>query len=177
MTKGIKHDKDKLRYDLVPVEVHEGLADVITYGAAKYSADNWKHVKPYRYEAAMMRHFNAFRKGEILDSESGKHHLFHAMACLSFLYEHSKTKTIEPLGCNGKCSCTQTLPGSGLTEDDLDDMAKKASEPVNESISREEKINTFKKLIRGNIKTSVDTKFPMTEKEVDYLNNLKDDGK
>lgn len=82
---GVKYDDNKLRYDLVPVEAHEGLAEVLTYGALKYDDDNWKKVPQYRYEAALFRHINAWRKGEVVDSESNIHHLKHALANLSFL--------------------------------------------------------------------------------------------
>jgi len=91
--KGRKYDSDKLRYDLVPVETHEGLAEVITYGANKYDDDNWKYVEAYKYEAALFRHINAWRKGEKLDDESGLHHLKHALANISFLlYKDLKEK-------------------------------------------------------------------------------------
>ena len=84
-TKGRKYDSDKLRYDLVPVEAHEGLAEVLTYGANKYDDNNWKHVPVYKYEAALFRHLNAWRKGEKCDDESGLHHLKHVLANVTFL--------------------------------------------------------------------------------------------
>ena len=128
MTKGVKYDQGKLRYDLVPVGVHEGLCDVITYGAAKYDDNNWMHVEPKRYEAALFRHINAWRKGEKNDSESGKHHLFHAMACLAFLVEHENLEDKPTNECKvykgGPGEYHVTLPGSGITENDLNEMAK-----------------------------------------------------
>ena len=82
---GMKFDTGKLRYDLFPVEALEAIVDVLTYGANKYDDENWKKVESYRYIGAMMRHFEAFRKGEKVDSESGRHHLAHAASCIIFL--------------------------------------------------------------------------------------------
>lgn len=86
MENGTKFDNDKLRYDLVPVNAMEEFVAVLTHGAAKYSPDNWKYVENLqdRYYAAAMRHLEAFRSGEILDKESGKNHLAHAICCLFF---------------------------------------------------------------------------------------------
>lgn len=77
---GMKHDQGKLRYDLCPPEWFEGLAEVMSYGATKYEPNSWQRVEVERYEAALMRHFQAWRKGEVLDAESGLPHLAHAAA-------------------------------------------------------------------------------------------------
>ncbi len=82
---GIKHDSGKLRYDLVPVEAHEALAEVFTYGSSKYGDNNWQAVESNRYEAALFRHLNAWRKGEKVDSESGISHLKHALTNVAIL--------------------------------------------------------------------------------------------
>lgn len=82
---GMKYDGGKLRYDLVPVEVHEALAEVLTYGANKYADNNWQSVESDRYVAALFRHLNAWRKGEQVDEESGYHHLKHALTNVAFL--------------------------------------------------------------------------------------------
>lgn len=84
---GMKHDQDKPRYDLIPPEAMNELAKVLTYGAEKYSPDNWMKVDDGipRYYAAMQRHVEAWRSGEHTDPESGLTHLSHAMTCLSFL--------------------------------------------------------------------------------------------
>ncbi|NLA84833.1 MAG: hypothetical protein GX854_09995 [Clostridiales bacterium] len=42
LKEGIKYDSEKLRYDLFPVEALEEITKVLTYGAAKYSPDNWR---------------------------------------------------------------------------------------------------------------------------------------
>jgi len=87
---GRKFDGDKLEYGLLPPLALEATVDVLTFGAQKYERDNWKHVpdSKRRYYDALQRHLWAWKKGEMLDEESGKHHLAHAMCCLMFLYEH-----------------------------------------------------------------------------------------
>ena len=76
---GIKNDTGKLRYDLIPTESEEGLAQVYTYGAGKYDDRNWeKGIKYSRVYAAIRRHLAKFWSGEDLDKESGFSHLSHA---------------------------------------------------------------------------------------------------
>ena len=82
---GKKNDDGKLRYDLVPVEAHEAMAQVFTYGATKYGDNNWQNVDSNRYLAALFRHLNAWRKGEKMDSESGLSHLKHALTNVAIL--------------------------------------------------------------------------------------------
>jgi hypothetical protein len=67
----------------------EEVVKVLTYGANKYSADNWKHVDDMenRYFDAAQRHMWAYRRGELRDPESGMHHLAHAMCSLMFILE------------------------------------------------------------------------------------------
>ncbi len=89
LLEGVKYDKEKLRWDLLPLKPIVDVVDVLTYGANKYSDFNWAYVEPFedRYYAAAMRHITAWRLGEQTDKESGKHHLAHAMCCLIFLME------------------------------------------------------------------------------------------
>lgn len=85
-----KFDGDKVRYDLVPPSTTKALAEVLTFGARKYEPNNWKKcTELWRYEAAMLRHIEAYRSGEILDVDSGLPHLAHAMTNLAFLIELS----------------------------------------------------------------------------------------
>lgn len=90
-TPGLKFDKDKPRYDLVPLEALESMVNVLTFGAQKYAPENWRHVElaQDRYFAATLRHLIAVRKGEVLDKESGLPHLAHAMCCVAFMLELS----------------------------------------------------------------------------------------
>lgn len=81
-----KNDSSKLRYDLVPPEALRELAKVLTYGANKYGADNWRLCDDSsRYLAAAYRHIEAYRMGEMCDPESGLHHLSHALTNLAFM--------------------------------------------------------------------------------------------
>lgn len=86
---GRKNDSGKTRWDLVPPLMLEQLAEVLTFGAKKYGANNWRNLEDARgrYIAAAFRHMAAWRKGEERDQESGLHHLAHAMCCMAFLGE------------------------------------------------------------------------------------------
>ena len=84
---GFKNDKDKLRYDLLPMGPVADVVRVLAYGARKYADWNWQKVpgRRSRYYAAAMRHIIAWWDGEKLDSESGLPHLAHAGCCILFL--------------------------------------------------------------------------------------------
>lgn len=80
MTDAIKHDKGKLRWDLLPIRPIVELVKVYTFGAEKYGDRNWENGLPDdRWYAAVMRHIASWRMGEKHDPESGLHHLAHAM--------------------------------------------------------------------------------------------------
>lgn len=82
----IKFDADKLRYDLIPVEATRALAEVLTYGAKKYKPGNWKYCEDTeRYIAALMRHLEAHRSGELYDEESGMLHMSHVLTNAAFM--------------------------------------------------------------------------------------------
>lgn len=83
---GVKHDKEKRQWALLPWRELGKVADVMTHGAKKYSADNWMHVPgaERRYFEAAMRHITARQAGEINDPESRLPHLAHAVCCLLF---------------------------------------------------------------------------------------------
>ena len=80
-----KYDDGKTDYSLIPPEVIEALADQLTYGAKKYSADNWKTGSATRYYSALMRHLFEWRKGNNTDEE-GRSHLQAVLCNASFLY-------------------------------------------------------------------------------------------
>ena len=93
---GAKDDSGKLRYDLIPTALEEGVARVLTYGAFErpradgskgYGVNNWQGVKDARgrYYSALCRHMTAHRRGERVDKESGISHLSHAATNLAFL--------------------------------------------------------------------------------------------
>lgn len=88
---GIKFDKEKLQWHLLPMKVLEPVMRVLMFGAKKYAPDNWMHVKPKsRYYDACMRHMTAWQSGEINDKETGENHLAHAIASLIFLLWHDR---------------------------------------------------------------------------------------
>jgi len=88
LKEGIKFDGDKLRYDLLPPEYLDATADILTFGANKYSDRNWELGMVWsRPFGAMMRHMWAWWNPFVsdIDPESGKSHLHHAACCIAFL--------------------------------------------------------------------------------------------
>lgn len=85
--KGVKADGGKPDYSLLELKLLEGMVKVLTFGAKKYSRDNWKKVPEGkdRYFAALQRHLAAWQSGEKIDPESGENHLDHALCNLYFL--------------------------------------------------------------------------------------------
>lgn len=85
----VKHDQDKLRFDLIDHEFEAELAAILTHGAKKYADDNWKKAEPTqakrRYYAAFRRHILAYLRGEVIDPDSGQPNLACATCCLMFL--------------------------------------------------------------------------------------------
>lgn len=90
-SEGIKHDQDKLRYDLIPPDALEGFVKILTFGAKKYEDRNWeKGMKWSRLFGALMRHSWAWFRGEDLDPETGLNHMFHACCCCMFLAAYTQ---------------------------------------------------------------------------------------
>ena len=87
MGEGIKHDSDKLRWDILPYEQIEQVVSVLTFGANKYTAYNWQKLDNLeeRCFAAMMRHAVEYKKGNKIDNETGRSHLAHAICCALFM--------------------------------------------------------------------------------------------
>jgi hypothetical protein len=93
MTQGIKNDQDKNRLDLLSSSWIEGVGQVLTFGARKYSANNWRSgLARSRLLGACLRHVFAYLRGEDLDAETGLLHLYHASCCLMFASELHFTK-------------------------------------------------------------------------------------
>ncbi len=73
---GVKHDDSKPRYDLLPPEAMDALADHYRKGAEKYADRNWERGMRWgRCFAAIMRHAWAYWRGEDVDQETGTHHM------------------------------------------------------------------------------------------------------
>jgi hypothetical protein len=82
---GVKHDQEKPQLGLLPIEAIEAVGRVMTFGAKKYDADNWRKGFLYRRVlGAALRHIFAFIRGEDCDTESGESHLAHAACCVLF---------------------------------------------------------------------------------------------
>ena len=84
---GVKYDNGKPQWSLLPFKALTQVVEVLTYGAKKYAPDNWKKVPnaKQRYTDAGFRHFAAYASGETHDTETGKHHLAHAICCLLYI--------------------------------------------------------------------------------------------
>lgn len=81
----------KPRLELVPWAAVDEIAQVLTFGAAKYDANNWcRGARWGRYFAALCRHIFAWWRGENRDPETGLSHLAHAGCCLLFLMEYQR---------------------------------------------------------------------------------------
>ena len=86
---GIKYDSEKPRMNLLPPKAIVEISKVLTFGAAKYDAENWRKLDDLqnRYTAGALRHIFAHMDGEELDPETNLSHLAHAMCCLLFKLE------------------------------------------------------------------------------------------
>lgn len=86
--KHIKYDEDKPRLALVPPSLIMEVGKVLTFGAAKYTPNNWRLMEDTESTiSAIDRHFCAWKSGEDLDPESGLSHLSHMATNIAFLLE------------------------------------------------------------------------------------------
>lgn len=91
MNEGKKYDADKPQLALIPALAIIELGKVMTMGAQKYEADNWRKGITYRrIVSAALRHLLAISDGEDVDPESGLNHAAHVMANMAFLIEFYK---------------------------------------------------------------------------------------
>ena len=87
-----KDDKEKLRYDLIPIQPLQEVARVFTIGARKYDDRNWeKGLSWGRLYAALQRHANSWWSGERHDQVDGQHHLASVAWCALALMEYERT--------------------------------------------------------------------------------------
>jgi hypothetical protein len=93
LEEAVKQDLGKTRMDLIDPLAIEGLAKVLTFGAEKYAAHNWrKGIANSRLIAAMLRHMFAIMRGEDIDPESGLPHIDHVGCCWMFLSNNMKVR-------------------------------------------------------------------------------------
>lgn len=95
-TEGVKYDKGKAPYHLIPPEFLEALCVILDFGAQKYGERNWEKGMAWsRVFSACMRHLWAWWGGRgpttksflfsDLDVETKCSHLWHAACCIVFL--------------------------------------------------------------------------------------------
>lgn len=90
---GTKFDSAKPRMDLLDFQALEGLAAVLTFGAQKYAANNWRGGLAYsRIISSLLRHLSAIQRGEDIDPESGLPHIDHIGCNWMFLSSFMKTR-------------------------------------------------------------------------------------
>ena len=74
-----KADSIKPMVSLVEPSFIIGMAELLTFGASKYSIDNCKSAKPEDIlivKDALLRHTLAYTGGELLDEETGLSHSY-----------------------------------------------------------------------------------------------------
>lgn len=114
--KALKYDLTKPRMELLSPVALEKVAEVLTFGAQKYSAHNWRNGFEWgRLYGAALRHLTAHMGGEDIDPESGLSHLAHAGCCLMFLLEHEA----RGLGTDDRYKGKEEL-----TKDQIPDIVK-----------------------------------------------------
>lgn len=97
---GIKYDGHKPEMHLLPPLATLEVGKVLTYGAKKYSPDNWRKLDNLqeRYSSAAIRHLLAHMSGEVNDDETGMSHLAHALCCIMFKLEDELLENAEEEG-------------------------------------------------------------------------------
>lgn len=89
----VKSDNEKIEPSLIDIEWYEDTCKVLTFGAKKYSKDNWKKCTEIeRYINALERHLIEVKKGNFTDSESGYSHLAHISCNAMFLHYFTRNK-------------------------------------------------------------------------------------
>ena len=89
--KGMKYDNQKTRWELMPYDALDEVADVLTFGAQKYADRNWeKGINYSRVLGAAARHISAFHQGVREDEETGLHPLAHAACEILFALAFEK---------------------------------------------------------------------------------------
>ena len=87
---GLKFDNEKIMLELIAPEMMLGIGTVLTYGAKKYAAENWRNGIQYkRVYGGVMRHMLAWFNGEDDDPETGLSHLWHASCGMMFLITYT----------------------------------------------------------------------------------------
>lgn len=92
MLQGNKKDTGKNQLELLSTSWILGVGHVLTFGAKKYAAHNWRQgLALSRLLGACLRHVFAFLGGQDTDPETGLSHLYRASCCLMFASELYET--------------------------------------------------------------------------------------
>jgi hypothetical protein len=110
-----KYDEGKPRMELLPLDVLEEVARVLTFGAKKYKDNTWQKLKNAgkRYKGALLRHLTAIDRGELYDPESGLLHMSHVACNAMFLLYFAMKKG----GGKGEQEKGMDRERSGLVDD------------------------------------------------------------
>ena len=139
--KGIKYDGEKPKMNLLPPKAIVEVAKVLTFGAEKYDAENWRKLDDLqnRYTAGALRHIFAHMDGEKLDPETGLSHMAHALCCLLFKLE------IELEDGESK---EEELRETDTTEHTARDQSFESDRLVDKSYNEEGSVQHIKHLIQ-----------------------------
>ena len=92
LASGLRYNKSKPMYELLPGQPIRDIVDVLTVGAQKYAPRNWeKGLSWSETLASLERHVSAFKRGEDFDMESNLPHMAHAACNALFLLEFMHT--------------------------------------------------------------------------------------
>tara|TARA_B100000424_G_scaffold217482_1_gene175659 strand:+ start:34 stop:468 length:435 start_codon:yes stop_codon:yes gene_type:complete len=138
---GIKYDSEKPKMNLLPPKAIVEVAKVLTFGAEKYDAENWRKLDDLqnRYTAGALRHIFAHMDGEKLDPETGLSHMAHALCCLLFKLE------IELEDGESK---EEELRETDTTEHTARDQSFESDRLVDKSYNEEGSVQHIKHLIQ-----------------------------
>lgn len=91
LSEAMKFDTEKVRMELIPPELMDAVGAILTFGAKKYADRNWELGMSWgRVFGALMRHMWAWWRGQNLDPETNKSHLWHAACCIAFLIAYEQ---------------------------------------------------------------------------------------
>ena len=140
-SEGIKYDSAKPKMNLLPPKAIVEVAKVLTFGAEKYDAENWRKLDDLqnRYTAGALRHIFAHMDGEKLDPETGLSHMAHALCCLLFKLE------IELEDGESK---EEELRETDTTEHTARDQSFESDRLVDKSYNEEGSVQHIKHLIQ-----------------------------
>lgn len=85
---GKKCNKNKPRMELLPPKPLLAAGEVVTFGAKKYGANNWKNVDISDFIGALERHIQEYKTGTRIDHDSGLRTTSHIVCNALFICQH-----------------------------------------------------------------------------------------